>query len=258
MKRQQRPKNRLYQQCLITWIITIIAQPNPYKLGLFASALPAIKSDPAKIDQICRQLCQNFYVNHVQNVFGRVDIIAIVFYPSWERLHKFLYEEIYLIDGVQQVEIYIINETLKRYDRFFEKENYQTEQNGLTQTDWSLIKALAMDGRANPGKLADELGVHMSTVYRKIETLSKGGVFKTGAIPNPFKLLPSANAYIFIEVGSADPGRMCDILQKYSEIHFLLTTNQQTYVIAFVHESDTYALYQFIRKKIFSLKGMGG
>ena len=237
-------------------IITIIAQPNPYKLGLFASALLAIRSDPAKSDMICNHLCDNFHVNHIQNVFGRFDIIATVFYPSWELLHKFIYEELYLINGVKHVEIYIINETFKRYERFFKNEPFETEQTTLSQIDWALIKALAADGRPNPGKLADELGVHKSTVYRKIETLSKGLFFKIRAVPNPFKLPPSANAYIIIDVGSADAGRICEMLQSHDEIHFVMTTNQQTFIIAFVHAADTYALYQFTREKILSLNGL--
>jgi hypothetical protein len=45
-------------------------------------------------------------------------------------------------------------------------------------------------------------------------------------------------------------------LQIYDEILFVLTANQKSFIIAFVHASDTHTLYQFTRKKIFCLEGI--
>jgi Lrp/AsnC family transcriptional regulator for asnA, asnC and gidA len=61
--------------------ITVRAQPNPYKLGLSAGAVIAIKADPSKIEQVCDLLCEHFCVNLVQTVFGRFDIMAICVFP---------------------------------------------------------------------------------------------------------------------------------------------------------------------------------
>ena len=61
-------------------LITIRAQPNPYKLNLSASAVVAIKADPTKIDHICDLLSGHFHVNLVQTVFGRLDILIIVYF----------------------------------------------------------------------------------------------------------------------------------------------------------------------------------
>lgn len=247
---------RRIKSLLQAGIISIIAQPNPYKLGLAASAMLAISSDPSKNDYVCDVLCKNFYVNHIQRVFGRFDILAFVFFPSWEMLHAFIYEELYRIDGVRQVEIYIINETFKRYERFFDNTFPGDEQPALTQTDWSLIEALSKNGRANPAELADRLGIHKSTVYRKIEALAKGNFFKIRAIPNPFKLSASANAYIVIEAGSADAGDICSILYPFDEVHFIMTTNQKKFIIVCVHAGDTDRLFDFIRKHIQRLEGI--
>ena len=237
-------------------LISIIAQPNPYKLGLSASALLAIKSNPTKNDTICKSLGDNFHVNHVQIVFGRFDIIAMVYYPNWNQLHRFIYEDLYLIPGVKRVETYIIDETFKRYKKFFEKEPFETDQDALSPIDWALISSLSKDARTNPGKLAEELGVHKSTVYRRIETLVTGNFLKIRAIPNPIRLSAAANAYIMMEVGSANVSHICETLQIYDEILFVLTANQKSFIIAFVHASDTHTLYQFTRKKIFCLEGI--
>ena len=239
-------------------LISIIAQPNPFKLGLSASALLAIKSNPAQNDTICKVLSDNFHVNHVQIVFGRFDIIAMVFYPDWNQLHKFVYEELSLIPGVKCVETHIINDTFKRYGRFFEEEPFETDQKLLASIDWALIGLLARDARANPSRLAAELGVHPSTIYRRIESLTAGSFIKIRAIPNPIRLSRAANAYIMMEVGSADVDQICETLKRYKETHFILTTNQRSFIIAFVHANDNYALYQFNRKKILGMDGLIG
>lgn len=57
-------------------VISIRALPNPFKLGLYANALIAIKTDPTKIDQVCEKLFDNFHINLIQTVFGRFDILG--------------------------------------------------------------------------------------------------------------------------------------------------------------------------------------
>jgi len=109
-------------------LITIRAQPNPYKLGLSASAVIAIKADPTKTDHICELLSGNFHVNLVQTVFGRLDILIIVYYPRWELLHDFIRNELYAIDGITHAEFYFVEKTYKRYDRFFKKEPFAKDR----------------------------------------------------------------------------------------------------------------------------------
>ena len=67
-------------------LMTIRAQPNPYKLNLSASAVIAIKADPTKIDHVCELLSGHFHVNLVQTVFGRMDIMIIVYFSRWDSL----------------------------------------------------------------------------------------------------------------------------------------------------------------------------
>ena len=62
--------------------IFIRAIPNPYKLGLIANALIGIKCDPTKIDDICDKLGKIFNINNIHTVFGRFDIIIVVFFSS--------------------------------------------------------------------------------------------------------------------------------------------------------------------------------
>jgi DNA-binding Lrp family transcriptional regulator len=237
-------------------VIAIRAQPNPFKLGLSASALIAIKSDPSKIEYACERLGENFYVNLVQTVFGRFDILVIVYYPNWEMLHQFVNNEVYMIDGVTQVELYFIKEVFKRYERFFEKETYTKERLKLKETDRALIEELAKDGRANPGELAEKLRLHVSTVYRRIAALQKGNIIKISGVPNPSRLAYSANAFITLDVDPKEVENICSSLQKYPEVHFIMTLNKRSGMIACVHTKDNETLYEFLKKKVSPLKGL--
>lgn len=237
-------------------VIAIRAQPNPFKLGLSASALIAIKVDPAKIDHVCEQLAGNFYINLVQTVFGRFDILAIVYFPNGEMLHHFINNKLFTIDGVTQVEFYFIKEVLKRYERFFEKEPFINGGPKLKDTDWAIIEELAKDGRTNPGELADRLGIHITTVYRRISSLARGNFIKISGVPNPSRLDYSANAYITLDVEAKEVDNICRSLYSCQEVHFLMTMNNRPGVILCVHTKDHEILYEFIKKKIAHLNGL--
>jgi len=236
-------------------VIAIRARPNPFKLGLSASALIVIKTDPSKIEYVCEQLAENFFVNLIQTVFGRFDILVIVYFPSLEMLHQFINNGLYTIDGVTQVEIYFIKELFKRYERFFEKEPFAKRRVKSKETDWTLIKELAKDGRTNPNELADRLGIHVTTVYRRIAALLKGNIIKISAVPNPSRLV-SANAYIILDSDPAEVDNICSRLYSYPEVHFFMTMNNRPGVIACVHTKDMEDLYQFIKKKIAHMEGL--
>lgn len=237
-------------------VIAIRAQPNPFKLGLSASALIAIKADPAKIEHVCEILAENFYVNLVQTVFGRFDILIIVYFPNWEMLHQFINNELNTIEGVTQADYYFIKEIFKRYDRFFEKEPFEAGFLKLKKTDRILIEELAKDGRANPGDLAEKLGIHVTTVYRRMSALLKENIIKISGVPNPSRLAYSANAYIIMDVDRAEIGRACDSLYSYPEVHFIMTMSNRSGVIVCIHTRDNETLYEFLKKKIAHLKGL--
>lgn len=245
------------ERLLAAKVIAIRAQPNPYKLGLSASALIALKADPSKIDLICEKLAENFYVNLVQTVFGRMDILAIVYFPNWEMLHDFINNELYQVDGIAQVELYFIKTVLKRYERFFGEDVFTNGPSKVKAIDWELIKELAKDARANPNELALNSGIHVSTVYRRIEALLSGGIIKISAVPNPSRLVRySANAYIILDMDPHQVDQICTNLLNFPEVHFIMTMNNRSGVIVCVHAQDNDSLYQFIKKNLAFQKGL--
>lgn len=245
------------ERLLSAKVISIRAQPNPYKLGLSATALLGIKADPSKIEQVCQKLAENFYVNLVQTVFGRLDILAIVYFPNWEMLHEFINNELYPVDGVTQVELYFIKDVLKRYERFFGKESFINGQSKIKAVDWKLIQEMARDARTNPNDLAKNAGIHVSTVYRRIDALLDKSIIKISAIPNPSRLARySANAFITLDVDVAHVDPICASLYDLPEVHFIMTLNNRSGIIVCVHARDNNELYQFIKTNISHQKGL--
>ncbi len=237
-------------------LITIRAQPNPYKLNLSASAVVAIKADPTKIDHICDLLSGHFHVNLVQTVFGRMDILVMVYFSRWDLLHHFIRNELYTIDGITHAEFYFVQEVYKRYDRFFDKEPFSNDRVKLKETDWTLIEELAKDGRTNPTVLAEKLGIHVTTVYRRISTLVKGNIIKISGIPNPSRLGYSANAFIILDMDPKEVENTCSSLYSRPEVYFILTLSNRSGMIVCLHTKNTEMLYEFLKKKISPLKGL--
>ena len=237
-------------------IITIRAQPNPYKLGLCSSAVIAIKVDRSQIEHICGHLCELFCVSLVQTVFGRFDIMIIVFFPNLESLHQFIYDDLYAIDGVKKVEYHIVREVFKRYDRFFQKEPFAGDQLKLKEIDWTLIRNLARDGRTSTSDLAEKLGLHVTTLYKRINALQKNKIIKISGVPNPSRLTSSASAYIVLEAEPSELGNICNSLYANPEVHFIMTLHYRSGAIFCVHTKNNETLYEFITHNISPLKGL--
>ena len=256
LKITQKTVARRLERLLESKVLTIRAQPNPYKLGLSASAVIAIKADPAKIEPVCERLCEHFFVNLVQTVFGRFDILAIVYFPDWEAMHRFMDRELFSIDGITQAEFYFVGEVFRRYERFFKKEPFSADHAQFDENDWILIRSLARDGRANPAELAEKLGVHVTTVYRRIGALVKGNYIKISGVPNPCLLDHSANAYITLDVESKKVPDVCAALMTAPEVHFFMTLTNRTGVITCIHTENTETLYEFVKKRISPQQGL--
>jgi Lrp/AsnC family transcriptional regulator for asnA, asnC and gidA len=237
-------------------IMQIRALPNPFKLGLAANALIAVKVEPSKIDDVCNALIDNFYVNLVQSVFGRFDILIIVYFPKWDMLHDFINNELNHVDGIMKVEPYFIKDICKRYERMFIKEPYREGPSKLKDIDWKLIRELAEDGRAHAGDLAEKLGIHITTVYRRIASLLKENIIKISAVPNPAAFGYSSNAHIALDAEADKVGTICTRLYSYPEIHLIMTMVNGSGIIAGIHKESNEALYGFMKENIAGLKGI--
>lgn len=235
--------------------IAIRALPNPYRMGLEANALIAVKCNPLKIGHVCTQLKNNFFINNIHTIFGRFDILTIVYFPSWELLHNFINKELFAIRGVEQVETYYIKDIKKRYQGLFTKSE-PLKPSDIKSIDRKLIEALVKDGRVHVDELARKLGSNVSTVSRRISHLLQEEIIKICAVPNPAKLGYTSNATMVLEVEAGRVNDICRDLDKVPELHTIMTMIKGNGVIVGIHEWNNERLYQLIEEKILCIKGV--
>lgn len=246
------------ERLLASGIIEIRAVQNPFKLGLMANALIAIKAESAEIDNICNKLAGNFHVNNVMTVFGPYDILTIVFFPTWEMLFEFIETGLSRMKGVLQFETFPIKDIKKRSHQIIEESSKQERTEKLKDIDWKLIRELGKDGRMNISELSNRIGTHISTVSRRIATLIDQNIIKIQAVPNPSKFGYSSNAVLFLDVQPTKREEVCKSLLHLPEIHLYITLLNRSGVIVGIHETNNESLYRFIKAKISSLEGIIG
>lgn len=237
-------------------VIEIRAVPNPYKMGLTANALIAVKAEPSKVDRICERLVDNFFISTVTTVFGRYDILIIVHFPAWEMMHDFINKDLSRIDGVLRVESYYLNEFKKRYQRIFSKDSSTRRPFRLKDSEKTLIEELAKDGRKNIREIAEKIRIHVSTVSRRIHALVEEDVFKIVAVPNPQSFGYGSNAFISLDVEASKVDQICEDLFSYPEIVVMTTLVNGSGVMLGIQTINNEMLYRFIKEKIARIKGV--
>ena len=237
-------------------IIEIRAIPNPYKMGLIANALIAVKAEPSKVDRICDRLVDNFFISTVTTVFGRYDILIIVQFPSWEMMHDFINKELSRIEGVLRVESYYLNEFKKRYQRLFVKESNVRRPVKLKDSEKRLVEELTKNGRKNIREIAEQIGTHVSTVSRRIHALVEEDIFKIVAVPNPQSFGYGSNAFISLDVEANKVDQICKDLFSDPEIVVITTLVNGSGVMLGIQTTNNETLYKFIKEKLARIKGV--
>ena len=237
-------------------VIEIRAIPNPYKMGLTANALIAVKAEPSKVDEICDRLVDNFYISTVTTVFGRYDILIIVHFPTWEMMHDFINKELSRIDGILRVESYYLNEFKKRYQSLFGKDTSVRRAIRLKDSEKKLIEELTKNGRKNIREIAEKIGTHVSTVSRRIHALVNEDVFKIVAVPNPQSFGYGSNAFISLDVEAIKVDQICADLFSYPEIVVITTLVNGSGVMIGIQTTNNEMLYKFIKEKIARIQGV--
>jgi Lrp/AsnC family transcriptional regulator, regulator for asnA, asnC and gidA len=237
-------------------VIEIRAIPNPYKMGLIANALIAVKAEPSKVDRICDRLVDNFFISTVTTVFGRYDILIIVHFPTWELMHDFINRELSRIDGVLRVESYYLNKFKKRYQSLFVKDSSVRRPIRLKESEKKLIEELAKNGRKNIREIAEKIGTHVSTVSRRIHALVEEDVFKIVAVPNPQSFGYGSNAFISLDVEATKVDQICKDLFSYPEIVVITTLVNGSGIMLGIQTTNNEMLYRFIKEKIAHIKGV--
>lgn len=231
----------------------IRALPNPFKLGYVAHAFIAVEADSNKVDSICDHLYHNFNINLVVTAFGRFDILMIVYYPTWEQLLKFVFYDLYVTPGVDNVETFFVKDIFKRFYGRFSNDVVPVRIDGI---DHQIIEQLTDNGRLTSQHLARELGVSLPTCIRRLTRLIDENVIEIKAIPNPSKIGYVSNAFMLLKIADNRLMQVSRALTSFHNIFFVMTLFNSYDIVIGVNASSSEDLHRFIKNEILSIDGI--
>ncbi len=233
-------------------LMKVRALPNPFKLDYRAHAFIALEVDSRQIEDISSRLMKHFPVNLLVTAFGRFDIIASVYYPSWEQLLSFVSTHLSPIGAIRRVETFLVKDIIKRY---YDVNTEDQTPVKIDQLDQQIIEKLTENGRMRNSRLAQDLGISAPTCLRRLSRLLKSGVIEIKAVPNPSYIGYSSNAFMWLRVQAGKLEEICAKLQAYKDI-FLVTTLFNGYdLLIGVNGTSPEELYAF-KNKILAIEGI--
>ncbi|MCX8126827.1 MAG: AsnC family transcriptional regulator, partial [Dehalococcoidia bacterium] len=123
-------------------------------------------------------------------------------------------------------------------------------------TDLELIRLLQYDGRQSSQALGRKLGIHASTIQRRIKQLVKEGILKITAAIEPQK----AGLHLGVALGlKIKPGmvpQVIDSLASAPNVAFLSTTTGRFDAMLFAAFRDEKDLAEFTENRIAKLDGI--
>ncbi len=126
----------------------------------------------------------------------------------------------------------------------------------INEIDVKLIKELQKDGRASNKTLAQNLGIHPSTVSRKIQMLIDSGTITIRGLPNLEKLGYNAQALLVVDTDILKMDKICEILYKNFHVNSLLTIFGPYNLLVIVHYFSWNELLSFISDELSRMDGV--
>ena len=95
-------------------IISVVALPDPLRMGLESQALIGVQVEPDKIDTVAEEMAALDAIKWVTLTTGSYDIFTWATLPSPEELGVFLRSKVGTIQGVRRTETFVNLSTKKR------------------------------------------------------------------------------------------------------------------------------------------------
>jgi DNA-binding Lrp family transcriptional regulator len=126
----------------------------------------------------------------------------------------------------------------------------------LQDEDWTLMRALATDGRATYRQLAARTNWHESTVRRRMDELITAGVLYFDLDVDLAALGIGTRAMLWMSVAPAKLMEVGEALALHPEVPFAAATTGSTNLVASVACRDHYSLFEYLTREIAALEGV--
>ena len=126
----------------------------------------------------------------------------------------------------------------------------------MDRIDVNLVKELQKDGRLNNRVLGRRLGIHPTTVSKRIKVLIEEKSIAIRARPNLPAMGYHSTALLLIETHLSHTHAICAALYPFFNISMVITTFDQFNVICRVHFRDWKELLSFMADTVDKLEGV--
>jgi Lrp/AsnC family transcriptional regulator, regulator for asnA, asnC and gidA len=248
--------NRRIEALLQDRVITIKALPNPNKIGYKASAVIGLDVDLKKVDGLCEKLSENSHLTLVVTILGRFDVLIIADYFNFEMLNSFIKQELPRIEGINRIEPYFVSETTKRYSGMFPNGTAANTNIFIDEVDRKLLAALGKNGRIAYSQLAEEIGISVATISRRVRAMIDQDILKITVVPNPAKFGYQAIAGVVLHTDFNKVSKIAAILAESPEVHTVMKLANSFDIFFIVHFPGPEKLFQYLKTKIANIDGV--
>ena len=105
-------RNR-YANLVEQGIVNTVSIVDPFALGFGAPAIIGINTEPGKIDEVARQICEFPEVSYQVLTLGSFDLVIEVFCKDLQHLTRFITQDIQNVPGVRDTETFSIAKIYK-------------------------------------------------------------------------------------------------------------------------------------------------
>ncbi|MFF2555236.1 Lrp/AsnC family transcriptional regulator [Nocardia sp. NPDC058058] len=168
------------------WVST---SPTPMLIEPMYTALVELDCAPGRVLRVAERISQDEHALTVEHIAGRCDLLVVVATRSLASISEYVHDHLGRLSGVTGVRANLVThlladgggwhlDVLDRDQRARLTRAALTSAprpKPLTRTDYALIGALHVDGRASSAELAQQLSVSPATVRRRIDALTTSG-----------------------------------------------------------------------------------
>lgn len=234
--------------------LSVRAMLNPYKLGLKAGAVVLMNIEQSKKEEVYNNLNKNILVTTIFITLGKHDVVCVVREQTWERLNGFISNYLAKMDGVVDYDCLFIKDTVKRsHNLFGDGKPFQKEVQ-LKRVDKEIVELLCLDGRQSNSDLAVKLGLHVSTISRRVSYLTSQEFIKVMPQPNPVSFNFASSAIIVANIEAKTREDICEDIMKLEEVFLLLQTINRPQIVVGIHSKTNETIGDLINEKLLSYR----
>lgn len=249
----------------------VVAVPNPVACDFRAWTKIGIRVLPESLGSVSRTLVRHPSVYFAAHSLGRFDIIAALLLESNRALAHFVNSELAAIDGVTDVEPWVMV-VPRKYHQFkwpapefrldcdwwsHYREIRPTNQvHKLDTKHRRILSALREDGLLRPAALASQLGLGESTVRKCLREMRMWNLYELAAVPNPEALPDEVWATIGIRATKTNVHEVIDQIVRHSPVYLCTATLGRFDIIIGARFAGNGALNRFATETLPSVKGI--